>query len=453
MLETVTIQNFKSLKDVTVKLQKVNLLIGPNNSGKSNFLKSLIFVNEHMMQRVRPGNTDLNRMYFGQNINHANTAIPPIVFEFKWAGESGNGPNVIYHLELFGYNANNVLVYNELIGVFKNEIPDGRKLEEIDNWIKDINKFFVVFSQNKAYVTKNLASERIKEIIVSEKLHTELSFYSNKGEIIRLVTPHSPGIFVQGLILDELALSFTPSSFFNSIKIYKPDPLKISKESLLLFDKHVNEDCSNLVAFLDNMRDEHPNIWKAIETDLKKCIPEFEGINFGKVSIANGTANGTTMAGQQNSIGKRFGLRDKFGKTYWAEELSEGTIYFLALLAIIHQPDPPKLLLLEEPEKGIHPRRISEVMNFIFRLAEEKDIQIILTTHSTQVVDEFQDIPESVFVFELQDGETKIKNLLTDIIEPDNIKAETKGYPKLDFNKHSLGEHWAIGFLGGVPAK
>lgn len=41
MLRKVRIQNFKSLKDVTLELQKVNLLIGPNNSGKSNFLKGL----------------------------------------------------------------------------------------------------------------------------------------------------------------------------------------------------------------------------------------------------------------------------------------------------------------------------------------------------------------------------------------------------------------------------
>jgi len=260
---------------------------------------------------------------------------------------------------------------------------------------------------------------------------------------MNLEREHSNGDFLKTLSVDGEYLNFDLVTCFSTIKIYKPDPSKITKESLLLFDKNVNEDCSNLVAFLDNMRDEHPEVWNAIEKDLNKCIPQFEGINFGKVKIN----------GNQESIGKRFGLRDNLGKTYWADELSEGTIYFLALLAIVHQPNPPKILLLEEPEKGIHPRRIAEVMNLIFRLAEDKDIQIILTSHSTQVVDEFQDMPESVFVFDLIDGETKIKNLLTDIIEPDNQKAEQQNYAKLDFSKNSLGEHWAIGFLGGVPAK
>ena len=49
MLKRVSIQNFKSLKDVTLDLQKVNLLIGPNNSGKTNFLKALEFFNKNVL--------------------------------------------------------------------------------------------------------------------------------------------------------------------------------------------------------------------------------------------------------------------------------------------------------------------------------------------------------------------------------------------------------------------
>ena len=89
----------------------------------------------------------------------------------------------------------------------------------------------------------------------------------------------------------------------------------------------------------------------------------------------------------------------KQGITYWADELSEGTLYFLALLCIINQPNPPKLLLLEEPEKGIHPRRIHEVINFICRLVAEKDIQVIMTTHSPLLLDEFAEIAGKCFCF------------------------------------------------------
>ncbi|MCY7352978.1 MAG: AAA family ATPase, partial [Cytophagaceae bacterium] len=131
----------------------------------------------------------------------------------------------------------------------------------------------------------------------------------------------------------------------------------------------------------------------------------------------------------------------------------EGTLCFLALLCIIHQPSPPKLLLIEEPERGIHPRRIREVMNFIFRLAEEKDdVQIILTTHNEHVLNDFATIPEAVFVFDKnEDGATEIQNLKRDIIDPSHEKSRELGIEEVDFTSN-LGESWIYGLLGGVPA-
>ncbi|TAK41242.1 MAG: ATP-binding protein, partial [Saprospiraceae bacterium] len=147
---------------------------------------------------------------------------------------------------------------------------------------------------------------------------------------------------------------------------------------------------------------------------------------------------------------KRLGVQDKYGQIYWAGELSDGTLYFLALLAIIHQPYPPKLLMVEEPENGIHPRRIKEIIDYFFTIAEEKGIQVILTTHSTVVIDQFKDLPESIFVFDKKDQSTQIRNLLTDIIAEDKQKSKKLHVPELDLSG-SLGDHWAAGLIGGVP--
>ena len=99
----------------------------------------------------------------------------------------------------------------------------------------------------------------------------------------------------------------------------------------------------------------------------------------------------------------------------------------------------------------IHPRRIREVMNFIRRLVAEKDIQVIMTTHSPLLLDEFAESPESVFVFD-KDGEgaTIVKNLQHGVIEPANQKNAELGIPPVHFTD-ALGEYWTIGFLGGVP--
>ncbi|MCY2963883.1 MAG: ATP-binding protein [Planctomycetota bacterium] len=74
---------------------------------------------------------------------------------------------------------------------------------------------------------------------------------------------------------------------------------------------------------------------------------------------------------------------------------SEGMLLVLAYLTILNLPKPPRLLLVEEPENGIHPRRLADILTILKELvAEQKECQVILTTHSPYVLDHFQ--PEEV---------------------------------------------------------
>jgi predicted ATPase len=189
-------------------------------------------------------------------------------------------------------------------------------------------------------------------------------------------------------------------------------------------------------------------VFTQIEIDLHHCISEFDEI---KLDDAPYVAEEQKRKFKENSF-KRLGLGSSTKNiSFWADELSEGTLYFLALLSIVNQPNPPKLLLLEEPERGIHPRRIFEVIQFIFRLAEEKDVQVIMTTHSPIVVDMFKDMPESVFIFDKdEEGATHVKNLQRDVIEPETVKSNELGIEPPHYTD-SLGDAWTVGFLGGVP--
>ena len=212
-------------------------------------------------------------------------------------------------------------------------------------------------------------------------------------------------------------------------------------------DDSVSDDASNLIAFFDRIRDEYPSAFAQIRVDLNKCVPEFTEINFQNIES---TQELVKQFGDKTF--KRIGLTDgRQNIRYWADELSEGTLYFLALLCIINQPNPPKLLLLEEPEKGVHPRRIHEVFQFILQLVEERDIQVIMTTHSPVMLDMFAEMPESVFIFDKdEEGATHVKNLQRDVIEPETAKSEELGLEPPRYTD-ALGESWTIGFLGGVP--
>lgn len=368
MLKRVSVQNFKSLKDVTLDLQKVNLLIGPNNSGKTNFLKAL---------------TNFNDIFDDKSLNHKE--------------------------DVFGKNLENKISIRLIF--------EGKPYEELEgDYI------------NAVYEDYGLSSPDYKL-----RLHMSGN--------INIDTWTSHLLFSAG--------NSVMKTFAGISQVYKPDPNKITQPGPVgTGEEVVNADVSNLVGFLDLMLGKYRRpVFNRTEIDLHKCISEFDEIN---LEDAQPTENLRKLYGDKSF--KRIGLSNSQQNiTFWADELSEGTLYFIALLCIINQPNPPKLLLLEEPEKGIHPRRIREVMDFIFRLAEEKDVQIILTTHNENVLNEFTSMPEAVFVFEKdEEGATHVKNLLRDIIEPSHQQSRETETKEIDFTRN-LGENWMYGLLGGVP--
>jgi energy-coupling factor transporter ATP-binding protein EcfA2 len=75
------------------------------------------------------------------------------------------------------------------------------------------------------------------------------------------------------------------------------------------------------------------------------------------------------------------------GKTVDASAISDGLLYFLAFAAMRHV-EPTRLILIEEPENGLHPARIAEIMRVLRELSTAT--RIVLATHSPLVVNELQ---------------------------------------------------------------
>ncbi len=92
-----------------------------------------------------------------------------------------------------------------------------------------------------------------------------------------------------------------------------------------------------------------------------------------------------------------------------AASLSDGTLRFLLLIAILANPDPGDLLGIDEPETGLHPRMAPVIAELAMDAAERT--QVIFTTHSPQFLDAFRDDPPTTTVTELVDGETRLSVL------------------------------------------
>lgn len=117
-----------------------------------------------------------------------------------------------------------------------------------------------------------------------------------------------------------------------------------------------------------------------------------------------------------------------------AKRLSDGTLRFLALAAILFQPDPPPLVCLEEPELGMHPDMIRMVAKMIVDASERT--QLIITTHSEHLLTTLQDDFDTLFTFDTGLNGSVVRCF------------SQKEYEEWR-QEHTLGELWTSGELGG----
>ena len=118
-----------------------------------------------------------------------------------------------------------------------------------------------------------------------------------------------------------------------------------------------------------------------------------------------------------------------------ATRLSDGTLRYLCLLAILYNPQSPSIICIEEPEIGLHPDIVAGLAKHL-RAASER-MQVIVTTHSDILIDALSDTPESVVVFENNDGATKMNRLA--------------GHELGEWlEDYRLGQLWTSGQLGGT---
>ena len=127
-------------------------------------------------------------------------------------------------------------------------------------------------------------------------------------------------------------------------------------------------------------------------------------------------------------------LEERGGRRIPATRLSDGTLRYLSLLAILLHPAPPPLIALDQPELGLHPEVVGEVAGLLGEAAERT--QIVVTTHSRMLVDALTGRPSSVVVCEKENGESRFERL-----DGTRLKAWLE--------KYSLGELWSSGELGG----
>jgi len=165
----------------------------------------------------------------------------------------------------------------------------------------------------------------------------------------------------------------------------------------------LHDDGRGLAPFLADMKLTHDSAFNDLTDALRQVIPSVRALRFERVELPDEhvpefTLRGHDVFGALPRAGTQILLDTVHGKGIPAHRVSGGMLLTLGLLATLFDPAAPNLVLLEEPERALHPRAFYEFVHHLRRLtALRPELQVVMASHSPYLVSAFE--PEEVQLF------------------------------------------------------
>jgi predicted ATPase len=346
MIEHICINNYKCLVDVRLPLTPIHVIIGQNDSGKTSLLEAIFAL-------FRSTEKHLSEAFLGEwrdrELVFEGAEKPVIEFETRFEAENGEVSPAKYRLEVeFG--------------------------KEKICWAIDES------SENGAIV-------RFRS---STSGWTGVSRRSDLG----------PG--------PEREHCNSIAEKFGGASLYRFEPKLMALPAALDPNRRfrMDPDGFGLATLLDDILGHDAEKFLTLRREFCEFFPQFQSVRIESVPalLRHFSESGQHQTG--HAPGKGVFFETNNGRSIRAQQASDGAILFLGLLALVHSPDPPKLLLIEEPENGVYPKRLDEVIRLIRRLHEAPSgraaPQIMMTTHSPYLLSSFR--PDEVTLMVRKDG-------------------------------------------------
>ena len=157
----------------------------------------------------------------------------------------------------------------------------------------------------------------------------------------------------------------------------------------------IREDGSGLAALVAAWHLGEPEKLEQFTAIIRRCVPEIRRI------FAPPLSQGTVRLQFEQVDGERFD----------ATQVSDGLLVFAGFVAHAIQALPGTLFLVEEPERGVHPRRLGNLVELWRTLADERQTQFVMATHSPALLNLFRDTPEAILLFRRAATGTEIRPL------------------------------------------
>lgn len=384
-LDHITIKGFKSIASIEeLKFGALTVLIGPNGSGKSNFLGVFSFLDavteECVQQYVRKAGGAERVLHFGSRV----TEKVGITLSFR-------DGKTKYRIEL--------------------------QPNQLDELIPSIEVIEMIDEPDAGPVTISIHGGVDKEAGINPgvRVHSSEMGAEGRGEMRRNERMEGELKYVRDLLARMRLYHFHDTGFHSPMK----------KTADVHDNRYLRFDGSNLAPFLYLLRQRHEGSYRSIVRTVQQVAPFFKDFVLGPRP-----ENPDTIRLEWEHVGT-----DAY---FDVSSLSDGTLRFMAIATLFLQPIEyrPSVILLDEPELGMHPYAIT-LLAALMRQASV-DTQVIVSTQSSLLVDHFE--PEDVVVADRVNGGTQFTRL-----ESSKLAAWLEDY--------SLGQLWEKNELGGRPRR
>ncbi len=393
MIKKLKVRNFKSLKDFKINFEKFNVLVGKNNSGKSNIIDCIKFLSDilkegHVGYTIKRRGERYKDIVYGRD--YKNDISIEVIVEL-------DKKEFLYNISFSGVNEDIRLEDEEI--VIRNN--GNKKIIRWDKREKDIYTLSFTSKGKK----QDIITTNVKELILKQYL-----FRIPEEDIIQSL--------------------YEFSEFIKNLKIYEfyPKEMKEPERRIRspLQTYILNENGGNILEVLNTLYLEHKPIFDRISKLLCGVISDAEELKI----MPMGTGMYIAL--------KEKGFKEPF--PWWG--LSDGTIMMIAYITALHITDffdfpyskykakiINPLFCFEEPENNIYPR----LFEFLVGLMKNSDAQVILTTHSPHIANIVDD-DNLVIIKKDREGTTAVK-------QPKKIRMLKETYSE------NTGEMWMSGIL------
>lgn len=393
MIRTLRLTNFRSHAETCLQLEPVTLMVGPAGAGKSNVFKALILL---------------------QNSVHRTLVemFPPGLGEFHWVRSRWAGETDPIGFEV---EVDHLPEYADASAKYTLKIADSPAglyvLEETLMRRRGADPWDWVFQRRRNRT--QMGEFGVVDWDMPTVLHRV--WHGETG-----VNRQSPTV----------QFAKTVAGALSRFGYYHLEAAELKSLGNAQTTDRIGYNGERLPDFIAWAKSDPENtrVYETILGEMRQLLPNLDAI--------------IVTQARTDKQGIAFSFRDHNGYIA-APDLSDGTMFTLGLLCIFNAPQKPQILCIEEPETGLHPRRLrwlfDKMLTLAYPPAGQAPTQVILTTHSPSYVDLFRDMLPSVQIVERHDGQTTITPL-PDVVRRLHMSPEQDG----------IGYQWATGLFEGL---